>query len=103
MSTEAGAQFFQHEVAVAFAVLEQRVQLTGVVTVVLVEGGQHGFSHCSPSFHIAMAFSGRGLFHLAPGTGKADAQSTRQLGTKFDEGGVLNRGHRNQPGIFSIR
>ena len=46
---------------------------------------------------------GRCLFHLAPGTGKADAQPTGQLGTKFDEGGVLNRGHRNQPGTFSIR
>ena len=50
-----------------------------------------------------MTFSGRGLLHLASGTGKTDAQSTRQLGTKFDEGGVLNRGHRSQPGIFSIR
>ena len=80
-----------------------RDRLTGVLTVVVVEGGQHGFSRRPSPLHIAMTFTGRGLLDLATGAGEADAQSTRQLSAKFDEGGVLNRSHRIQPGVFSIR
>ena len=62
---------------------------------VVVQRIQQGLRHGAAPFHVAMSLAGRRLIHLASGTGQADAQAARQLGTELDVGLVLNGSHES--------